>query len=74
MFGGFGNRAAAYAKVGVETGVNTADPHKLILMLLGSMKVVNTRSSRRYKRKSKVSFNDCLLHLCIKVISGMQNV
>ena len=28
MFGGFGNRAAAYAKVGVETGVNTADPHK----------------------------------------------
>ena len=33
MFGGFGNRAAAYAKVGVETGVNTADPHKLILML-----------------------------------------
>ena len=33
MFGGFGNRAAAYAKVGVETGVSTADPHKLILML-----------------------------------------
>lgn len=33
MFGGFGNRAAAYAKVSVETGVNTADPHKLILML-----------------------------------------
>ena len=29
MFGGFGNRAAAYAKVSVETGVNTADPHKL---------------------------------------------
>ena len=34
MFGGFQqNRAAAYAKVSVETGVNTADPHKLILML-----------------------------------------
>jgi flagellar secretion chaperone FliS len=33
MFGTFPNRAAAYAKVGVETGVNTADPHKLILML-----------------------------------------
>lgn len=33
MFGGFQSRAAAYAKVGVETGVSTADPHKLILML-----------------------------------------
>lgn len=36
MFGSFGshsNRASAYAKVGVETGVNTADPHQLTLML-----------------------------------------
>lgn len=33
MFGSFPNRAAAYAQVGVETGVSTADPHKLILML-----------------------------------------
>lgn len=36
MFGSFGrhsNRASAYAKVGVETGVGTADPHQLILML-----------------------------------------
>ena len=43
MFGGFGNRAAAYAKVGVETGVNTADPHKLILMLFdGALLQVRT--------------------------------
>lgn len=33
MFGTSMNRAAAYAKVEVETGVSTADPHKLILML-----------------------------------------
>lgn len=33
MFGSFGNRANAYAQVGVETGVSTANPHKLILML-----------------------------------------
>jgi flagellar protein FliS len=33
MFGASTNRAAAYAKVGVETGVTAADPHKLILML-----------------------------------------
>ena len=43
MFGGFGNRAAAYAKVSVETGVNTADPHKLILMLFdGALLQVRT--------------------------------
>jgi flagellar secretion chaperone FliS len=33
MFGKFQSRADAYAKVGIETSVMTADPHKLILML-----------------------------------------
>lgn len=33
MFGATMNRAAAYAQVGVETGVTAANPHKLILML-----------------------------------------
>ena len=43
MFGGFQNRASAYAKVGVETGVTTADPHKLILMLFdGALLQVRT--------------------------------
>ena len=46
MFGGFGNRAAAYAKVSVETGVNTADPHKLILMLFdGALLSIATASA-----------------------------
>lgn len=43
MFGAFPNRAAAYAKVSVETGVTTADPHKLILMLFdGALLQVRT--------------------------------
>lgn len=33
MFGAPHNRAAAYARVGVETGVSTASPHQLIVML-----------------------------------------
>ena len=37
MFGpthrGMANRVSAYAQVGVETGVSSADPHELILML-----------------------------------------
>lgn len=43
MFGVSTNRAAAYAKVGLETGVNTADPHQLILMLFdGAVLAINT--------------------------------
>ena len=39
MFGAQQNRAAAYARVGVETGVSTADPHQLIVMLFdGALK------------------------------------
>ena len=33
MFGSSFGRANAYARIGVETGVSTADPHTLILML-----------------------------------------
>lgn len=33
MFAAMHNPRAAYAKAGIETGVETADPHKLILML-----------------------------------------
>ncbi len=48
MFGSFGshsNRASAYAKVGVETGISTADPHQLILMLFdGALLQLRTAS------------------------------
>ncbi|MHB1359570.1 MAG: flagellar export chaperone FliS [Rhodocyclaceae bacterium] len=33
MFGSMQNPSSAYAKIGVETGVTAANPHKLILML-----------------------------------------
>ncbi|MDO9597680.1 MAG: flagellar export chaperone FliS [Azoarcus sp.] len=43
MFGSPANRANAYAQVAVETGVSTADPHKLILMLFdGALLQVRT--------------------------------
>lgn len=41
------NSAAMYAKVGVETGVLAANPHKLILMLFdGALLAVTTASSQ----------------------------
>lgn len=33
MFGSFRSPAATYARVGVETSVQTSDPHRLIVML-----------------------------------------
>jgi flagellar protein FliS len=43
MFGMTNNRAASYTSVGMETGVSTADPHKLILMLFdGALLAVTT--------------------------------
>lgn len=46
MFGSHTNRADAYAKVGVETSVITADPHQLILMLFdGAILAVSTAAA-----------------------------
>ena len=47
MFGSYSsNRASAYSKVGVETGVSAADPHKLILMLFdGAILAVSAAST-----------------------------
>src|SRR5690349_9726493 len=43
MFGSMKSGASAYAKVGVETGVMAASPHKLIVMLFeGAMVAVNS--------------------------------
>lgn len=43
MFGVPSNRAASYSSIGIETGVATADPHKLILMLFdGALAAITT--------------------------------
>lgn len=43
MFGSTQNGANAYAKVGIETGVNGANPHQLIAMLFdGALIAVST--------------------------------
>lgn len=45
MFAAMNNPAAAYSKVGVETGIEAANSHKLILMLFdGAMLAVSTAS------------------------------
>ena len=45
MFTVMNRPAAAYQRVGVETGVETADPHKLILMLFEGALVAIAQAS-----------------------------
>lgn len=42
MFGSMNNPAKSYASVSIDTAVNSADPHKLILMLFdGAISAIN---------------------------------
>lgn len=46
MFASHGSAAAAYSRVGLESGVASADPHRLILMLLdGAILSVNSAAA-----------------------------
>lgn len=50
MFAAMHNPKAAYAKAGIETGVETADPHKLILMLFEGALLAVASASLHMKR------------------------
>ena len=67
MFGGFTNRASAYAKVGVETGVNTADPHKLILMLFDGA-LLQVRTAAIAIRNEDISAKGLAISKAIEII------
>ncbi len=51
MFAVMHNPKAAYNKVGVETGVETADPHKLVLMLFEGAMLAVASASLHMRRK-----------------------
>jgi flagellar protein FliS len=50
MFAVMHNPKAAYNKAGIETGVETADPHKLILMLFEGALLAVASASLHMKR------------------------
>lgn len=52
MFAVMHNPAAAYRTVGVETGVEAADPHKLILMLFDGAMLSVAAASLHMQRRS----------------------
>lgn len=51
MFATLHNPKAAYAKAGIETGVETADPHKLVRMLFEGALLAIASASLHMKRK-----------------------
>lgn len=69
MFGASTNRASAYSRVGVETGVSTADPHQLILMLFDGAILSITSAGAAMERKD-VAAKGAALSKAIEIISN----
>ncbi|MBI3230240.1 MAG: flagellar protein FliS, partial [Burkholderiales bacterium] len=52
MFGSAQNGVNAYAKIGIETGVAAATPHKLIVMLYEGAMVAVSMAGQHMKAKN----------------------
>ena len=50
MFASMSNAAAAYGRIGTDMQVETADPHKLILMLFEGAKMSVASASMQYRQ------------------------
>ena len=69
MFGMMRNPAESYAKVGVEIAVETADPHRLILMLFdGAAAAVGI--SKAYMIEGNISLKGSHISRAIDLISN----
>ncbi|HWT55014.1 MAG TPA: flagellar export chaperone FliS [Rhodocyclaceae bacterium] len=63
------NAASTYAQVGVETGVGSASPHKLILMLYDGA-IVALSSAKRHLAENDVAAKGQDLSKAIEIISN----
>jgi len=69
MFGVMTNPAAAYRKAGIETQVQTASPHKLVLMLFdGAMAAIVTAGMHLQAKRIKEKGN--AIGKAIEIIDG----
>ncbi len=69
MFSSYSNRASAYSKVGVETGVSSANPHKLILMLYDGA-LVSIRSGALAMENKDTPTKGAAISKAINIISN----
>lgn len=69
MYGQAQRALNAYARVGVETGVEAADPHKLVLMLFeGAMIAVN--DARRHLASGEIAARGSAISKAILIIEN----
>lgn len=69
MFASQTSTARAYATVGVETGIESASPHKLILMLYEGA-LVSISSARLHMQRKEVAEKGAAISKAIEIISA----
>ncbi len=69
MFGSMKSGASAYAKVGIETGVMAASPHKLIVMLYdGALTAI--RNAQAHMKAGNIAEKGSQISKAIKIIEN----
>lgn len=72
MFTHQGNSAHAYAKIGMETGVQAADAHKLILMLFEGALLAIARARLHLQRKEIAEKGRAVSHAINIIANGLK--
>lgn len=72
MFGSFQSRASAYSRVEVETGVATASPHKLILMLFDGAILSITSAAAAMEKKDIPTKGQAISKAIEIIINGLK--
>ena len=69
MFGSMKSGANAYAKVGIETGVLAASPHKLIVMLFDGA-LTSVRMAQQQMQSENIAAKGMAISRAISIIDG----
>ncbi len=69
MFARYPNQASAYSQVGIETGVSSANPHQLILMLYDGA-LVSIRSGAVAMENKDIPTKGAAISKAINIISN----
>ena len=72
MFGTTRNGANAYAKVGIETGVLAANPHKLIVMLFDGAKTAIANAMQQMKNGEIAAKGQAISQAIAIIDSGLR--
>jgi flagellar protein FliS len=72
MFASTHNPAAAYSRIGVETGVSAADPHRLVLMLFDGALLSLSSASLHMQRKDTAAKGQAISKAIEIIANGLK--